>query len=106
MSININFKPISNESKWKSIVNGDFVVIENSPTHPIPSGVYRIFIIPVNAENLDPSISSFTLPKQFIIVPMFDGPFEIGMFPYIITQPYPNIKQLINKIHIEAEINN
>lgn len=102
MSVNINFKPISNESKWKSIVNGDFVVIENSPNHPIPSGVYRVFIIPIDIT------AKVDIPfnQQFIIIPMFDGPFEIGMFPYMANQPYPLIKQLINKINIEAEINN
>jgi hypothetical protein len=86
-------------------MNGDFVVIEGSPEHPIPSGVYRVFTIPVSGEQIIMA-GEQRVEKQFIIVPLFDGPFEIGMFPYMVNQPYPIIKQLINKIHIEAEINN
>lgn len=100
MSVNINFRPTSNETKWKSVKNGDFAVIEGTQDHPIPSGLYRIFVV---QQEMDPPAEGFAI--NYLLVPMFDGPFSQGMFPYMLTEsPFPSIKQVVNKVHIEVEV--
>ena len=106
MSVNINFRPPTNNSKWESVKSGDFVVLEGTPEHPIPQGLYRIFIItdiPTEAIPILPH-------KNIFIIPMFDGPFDENMFPYMF--PYmlsnsllPTLIQKINRINIEVETN-
>lgn len=101
MSVNINFRPTSNETRWNSIKNGDFAVVEGNNQHPIPMGLYRIFTIPAESQ-INPEVKQ----QNFLAIPMFDGPFQDGMFPYMISEnPFPLIKQIVNKVHIDVEIN-
>lgn len=96
MSVNINFKPFTNEAKWVSLNSGDFVVLEGTPEHPIPAGLYRVFIItePEPPHN-----------KTIFVVPLFDGPFEGNMFPYMLNNfPLPTITQRVSKINIDVEV--
>ena len=96
MSVNINFNETSNETKWNSIKNGDFAVIQGNTSHPIPSNLYRIFT--VLDDETDQKVS-------FILLPMFDGPFQQNMFPYLIptSAAPPIISKMIHKISINAE---
>ena len=97
MSVNINFKPSTNISKWESIQSGDFVVLEGVSEHPIPNGLYRIFVF------TEPEPSNH---RNFFIIPMFDGPFEENMFPYMMSNfPLPTLIQKINKVSIDVEVN-
>ena len=94
MSVSINFKPSSNEDKWKTLKSGDFVFLENSTEHPIPIGLYRVFIIVGEEEPHD---------KNIFIVPMYDGDFG-NMFPYMVnTPPYPVMKHKVDHINIDVE---
>jgi hypothetical protein len=96
MSIQINLHPSTNASKWESVKSGDFLVLDPVPEHPIPHGLYRIFII----GNEDESQG-----KTLFIIPMFDGPFEDNMFPYMIANPPPpTIVHKITKIKVDAEV--
>jgi hypothetical protein len=95
--VNINYKQSTNVTKWESVKTGDFVMLEGTPEHPIPQGLYRIFII---TEPEPPN------PKSIFIVPLFDGPFENNMFPYLLNNfPLPTMVQKVNKVMIEAEVN-
>lgn len=97
MSVNINIKQITDNSKWETVNSGDFVILEGTPEHPIPHGLYRVFII---------SDSDSPLNKNIFIVPMFDGPFEGKMFPYVISNvPFPKIIHIVNHVNIEVKIN-
>jgi hypothetical protein len=97
MSVNINFKPSSNESKWEYVKSGDFVILEGTPEHPIPNDLYRVFII---SEDGPPAI------RNVFIIPMSSGPFTENMFPYMLSAfPYPTIIQKVNAINIEVEVN-
>lgn len=97
MSVNVNFKPSTNISKWESIKSGDFAVLEGTPEHPIPAGLYRAFII---TESEPPNL------RNIFIVPMFDGPFEESMFPYMLNNfPLPTLVQKANRVSIDAEVN-
>jgi hypothetical protein len=102
MSVNINFKPSTNNSKWETVKSGDFVVLEGTPEHPIPQGLYRVFIIteiPTEAIPTPPH-------KNIFVIPMFDGPFDENMFPYMLSNfPLPTLIQKINRINIEVETN-
>jgi hypothetical protein len=94
MSIQINYTPKTNESLWESVKNGSFVVIIGNEVHPLPEGLYRIFIVD------EPE-------KTWILIPMFDGEFAAGMFPYMMAgefNTFPTIKNLISKININAEV--
>ena len=91
MSININYKPKSNESLWETLKNGSFALIQGDTNHPIQEGLYRVFIID-NPE------------RTWILIPMYDGDFDMGIFPYMINKDFPPIKHLISKINIEAEL--
>lgn len=71
MSVNINFTPPSNVDKWKSVENGDFMFLKGTAIHPIPDGLYRIFLMEDKVEN------------NIFIVPMFNGPFELNMFHHV-----------------------
>jgi hypothetical protein len=97
MSVNVNFKPSTNVSKWEAIKSGDFAVLEGTPEHPIPAGLYRVFIItepePPNHRNI-------------FIVPLFEGPFEESMFPYMLNNfPLPTLVQKASRVSIDAEVN-
>lgn len=99
MSVNINFRPTSNATRWASIKDGDFAILEGNTEHPIPAGLYRIFVM------FDDPGNEVAKQPQFILLPIFDGPFNPGMFPYIIAEgPLPEIKHLIHKVHIEVEV--
>jgi hypothetical protein len=38
-------------------------------------------------------------------LPIFDGPFEPGLFPYVISDGIlPELKHFIHKVHIEVEV--
>jgi hypothetical protein len=94
--VNINFKQSTNVTKWESVKTGDYVVLEGTPEHPIPQGLYRIFIITELETN----------KKSIFIVPLFEGPFENNMFPYLLDNfPLPTLVQKVNKVMIEAEVN-
>ena len=95
MSININIKSVDNKIKWNSVKNGDFLFLEGIPEHPIPSGLYRTFVLNPKAAN-----------ESFFIMPMFEGEFPENMFPYLITDTvaYPKILNTITKISIDVEI--
>lgn len=107
MSVNITYFETSNETKWKSIIkNGDFAVIEGTPEHPIPEGLYRVFLLP-REQDLDlvpnvPNVQQY----NYLLLPMFDGPFLDNMFPYMIDAEgvLPPIKQIVTKILIEAQV--
>ena len=95
MSVNVNFKPSSNERKWESLKSGDFAVLEGTPEHPIPNGLYRVFTI------TDPEPPQ---PRNIFVVPMFEGPFNENMFPYMLNNlPLPILTQKINRVSIDAE---
>ena len=95
MSVNININPVSNEAKWASLANGSFAIIEQTTDHPIPSGLYRIFVV---------NIRQASGVKEFIVIPMFEGPFNPDMFPYMITENPPTIRQLVHKVNIDVEV--
>jgi len=103
MSVNITVKQtnpiITNILKWKSVNSNDFVILEGSEKHPIPYGLYRIFII--SDQELPPV-------KDIMAIPMFAGPFEENLFPYAIPlhppEELPTIKQTINNITIEVNV--
>ena len=100
MSVNINFKQPTNDSKWESVETGDYLLLEGTPNHPIPKGLYRIFIY---ISDVDPTDNSNN--KTVCLVPLFDGPFEPNMFPYMCPDiNYPTIIQKINKVNIDAEV--
>lgn len=95
MNVNINYKQSTNITKWESVKTGDCVILEGTPEHPIPQGLYRVFIITEEITNI----------KNIFIVPLFEGPFADNMFPYMLNNiPLPTISQKINKITIDAEI--
>jgi len=95
MSVNVNFKPSSNEKRWESLKSGDFAVLEGTPEHPIPNGLYRVFTI------TDPEPPQ---PRNIFVVPMFEGPFNENMFPYMLNNlPLPILTQKINRVSIDAE---
>lgn len=96
MSVSVNFKPSTNESKWTALKSGDFVVLEGTQEHPIPNGLYRVFIV------VEPEPPHH---RTLFIVPLFDGPFQENMFPYILNNfPLPTLVQRVSKINIEAEV--
>lgn len=102
MSVNINFKPSTNNSKWETVKSGDFVVLEGTPEHPIPQGLYRVFIITEIPTEPIPTLHH----KNIFVIPMFDGPFNENMFPYMLSNfPLPTLIQKINRINIEVETN-
>lgn len=90
--IDIKLNPTSNESRWKSVKNGDFLLIEGTAEHPIPNGLYRAFI----------------MHNSYFLVPMFEYDFPADMFPYFISTEnnptYPTIVNTVNKISIEVQI--
>lgn len=96
MSVNINYKPPTNVHKWQTLQNGAFVIIEGNESHPVPKGLYRIFL--TNNEDNTGIV--------FILLPLFDGPFPNNMFPYML--PYddnlPTIVNNVSQIHIDAEL--
>lgn len=96
MSVNVKFKQVSNDTKWSSIQNGDFAVLEQGESG-FPSGLYRLFLVPSQVE---------TEPKTLCLIPMFDGPFAEGLFPFFIpfTPPFPRLVQKVNRINIDAEV--
>jgi hypothetical protein len=97
MNVNINLKSPSNDSKWNSLQTGDFIIAEGTSEHPIPNGLYQVFII----TDTNPNV-----PKTIIIVPIFDGPFNENMFPYMLPRsPFPILSQKVNNINIIAEVN-
>jgi hypothetical protein len=50
---------------------------------------------------IDPNAKQYT----YVLLPMFEGPFPEGMFPYMLTEgPFPTIKQIVTKVHIEVEV--
>lgn len=100
MSVSLNIRHISNEDRWKSLKNGDFVLLEGSPEHPIPSDLYRVFEMP-NTEVELPNGASMG-NKMWFIVPMGDGPFPDGFYPYSVSNPLPPLKQVIKHVNIEV----
>ena len=96
MSVNISFKPSTNESKWASLKSGDFVVLDGIPEHPIPNGLYRVFII----TDAEPPHH-----RTFVILPVFDGPFSENMFPYMLNNfPLPTIVHKVSKVSVDVEV--
>lgn len=104
MSININYKSPTNLQKWNTLQNGTFAIIEGTQEHPFPKGLYRVFIMrnidepPI--EPVEPDVVSY------ILIPMFDGPFEDGMFPYMlpVSNKMPEIINKISQVHIDVEL--
>jgi hypothetical protein len=93
MSVSLNIRHISNEDRWNALENGAFILLEGSSVHPIPSGLYRVFIMPSD----HPGIS-----KTWFLVPMGDGPFEVGFYPYGVESQPPPLKQVISHVNIEV----
>lgn len=93
MSVNITYKSING---WDSVINGDFLILEGTTDHPIPKGLYRAFII--TNESDDP-------PQTFCLIPMFDGPFEKNMFPYMLGDSFPKLISKVKSVNINAEVN-
>jgi hypothetical protein len=101
MSVNINFRQTTNETKWNGLKNGDFAVVEGNQQHPLPPGLYRVFKMDQEVPLIDPNAKQYT----YVLLPMFEGPFPEGMFPYMLTEgPFPTIKQIVTKVHIEVEV--
>jgi hypothetical protein len=106
MSVNVTIKPTSNISKWESLQSGDFAMLEGIPEHPIPNGLYRVFIV----TETYPAIEG---KRNIFLIPMFDGPFEENAFPYILNAfpyilnnfPLPIITQKVNGVTIDVEVN-
>jgi hypothetical protein len=96
MSVNINYKPPTNIQKWKTLQNGAFAIIEGNEPHPVPKGLYRIFL--TNNEEMTGLI--------FILLPLFDGPFPDNMFPYMMPDGdnLPTIINNVSQIHIDVEL--
>lgn len=99
MSVNINYKETTNTEKWKTIQNGAYLVIEGNPTHPVPKGLYRVFII-------NPPEESSDTDKSFALFPLFDGPFPENLYPYMITdgENLPTILNKVSQIHIDVDL--
>lgn len=97
MSVNIKFKQVSNDTKWTTIQNGDFAIIEGDEKITIPNGLYRIFIVPSQTNNE---------PRIICLIPIFEGPFAEGLFPFFLPfqSPLPRLVQQVNKINIDAEV--
>ena len=86
MSVNINIKPPTNESRWLSVASGDFLLIKGTSEHPIPDGLYRVFIVKAESQSI-------------FLTPLFDGDFPDNMFPYIFEQGIPDLPVITEKIH-------
>lgn len=99
MSVNINYKEPTNLLKWKTLQNGSFVIVEGNSSHPIPKGLYRVFI-------LNPPEESFDSNKSFALLPLFDGPFTENLYPYMITdeENLPTIVNKVSQIHIDVDL--
>jgi hypothetical protein len=99
MSVNIIYKEPTNLLKWKALQNGDFVIIEGNSFHPVPKGLYRIFILNPPEESFDSNIS-------FALLPLFDGPFSENLYPYMITdeENLPTIINKVSQIHIDVNL--
>ena len=101
MNVNIKFLPVPNETKWIPIKNGDFAILGTNADNPIPEGLYRIFIVPKENEEIVDIIYPESRDK-YILIPMFDGPFPEGMFPYLLNKKtFPPIVNIANQINIE-----
>jgi hypothetical protein len=104
MSVNITYKPLTNEQKWNSLQNGSFAIVEGNQEHPIPNGLYRIFIM--RDEEVVPTEPGESPIVSYILVPMFDGPFVDGMYPYMlpISNTMPPLLHKINQILIDVDV--
>lgn len=93
VTLTVNTKELSNHEKWYATKNGDFVFISNAQ---IQSGLYRVF--------------RSTTPENeimFMLCPMHDGPFQEGMFPYVLSfadETLPNIDKTVMSININVEV--
>lgn len=96
MSVSLKISTISNEERWSAIRSGDFVLLDKRNEHPIPAGLYRVFKLPGQVT------TEMGTPAEIFVVPMFDGPFEDGLFPYNVSAPYPKIAQVIADVKIEV----
>lgn len=99
MSVNINYKEATNVQKWKTLQNGSFVILEGNPTHPIPKGLYRVFVIDPPEECVGANVS-------FALSPLFAGPFPENLYPYMITdeENLPTILNKVSQIHIDVDL--
>ena len=94
--ININYKPPTNTQRWKTLQNGSFAIIEGNATHPIPKGLYRIFLTN-NEDNTN---------LVFILLPLFDGPFPQNLFPFMLQDDsdLPTIVNTVAQVHLDVEL--
>lgn len=99
MSVNINYKEPTNLLKWKTLQNGEFIIIEGNSFHPVPKGLYRVFI-------LNPPEESFDSDTSYALLPLFDGPFDENLYPYMITneENLPTIINKVSQIHIDVDM--
>lgn len=97
MSVQISYKKPEIPEQWLALKNGAFAILQGNQFHPVPEGLYRIFVI----------IQEESQERTWMLLPMFEGEFELGMFPYMIpNQPaeLPTIKAVISSLKIEASV--
>jgi hypothetical protein len=95
MSVNINFKAASAASQWASVKTGDFVIAEGTPEFPLQNGLYRVFLVPQEGDEL-----------VYCMFPLFNGPFPEGVYPVFInsSQGFPKLKHRVSKVNIDVEV--
>lgn len=99
MSVNINYTETTNLQKWQTLNNGEFAILEGNSQHPIPKGLYRIFVVTPDEKAFDSDIS-------YALLPLFDAAFPANMFPYMMPND-ENLPPVINKVsqvHIDVNI--
>ncbi len=91
MSVQIKFRAAPESQKWESIQNGDYAILEGI----VPDGLYRIFVIPQPDND-----------RTICIIPLFDGPFTDGQFPFFLEgkDNFPKLKHRISKVNIDVEV--
>lgn len=101
MSVNINYTETTNLQKWKTLNNGEFAILEGNHHHPIQKGLYRVFIITPDDDELPQELN-----VSYALLPLFDAAFPANMFPYMMPND-ENLPKIINKVsqvHIDVNI--
>ena len=95
MSVQINFKAAPAASQWSSVKTGDFIIAEGTPEFPLQNGLYRVFLVPQEGDEI-----------VYCLLPLFNGPFTEGMYPVFInaSQGFPKLKHRVSKINVEVEV--
>lgn len=94
MSVEIKFRAAPEANKWASVSTGDFIIAEGTTEFPLINGMYRVFMVPGNQE------------KVYCLFPLFDGPFEEGVYPLFInaSQGFPKLKHRVAKVGLDVEV--